>query len=50
MDLEQEIKNQHDAINEIIESMKKVKNESVLNVLNDCLNLHLQRLKELKNN
>ena len=49
MTLEEEINKQLKAIGELIESMKEEENEKVLEVLKSCLDLHLERLKELRN-
>tara|TARA_A100001015_G_scaffold125768_1_gene139357 strand:- start:103 stop:255 length:153 start_codon:yes stop_codon:yes gene_type:complete len=49
MTLEEEINKQLKAIGELVESMKEVKNETVLEALRGCLDLHLERLKELRN-
>ena len=49
MTLEEEINKQLNAVGELLESMKEVKNEKVLEVLSNCLILHLDRLRELRN-
>jgi hypothetical protein len=49
MTLEEEINKQLKAIGELVESMKEEENEKVLEVLSSCLDLHLERLKELRN-
>lgn len=50
MTLEEEINKQVKAIGKLVESMKEVENETVLEVLSDCLDLHLERLRELRYN